>query len=62
MSLRGTVYRHYHGGLRQVQALREAADGGDPLPLVTGYGDYLGMWAIVKVEETQSEPTLTGRR
>jgi uncharacterized protein len=54
LSLPGVFYPHYKGGLSQMPALRLAAEAGLPLPLITGYGFFLGLWVIASVSETQS--------
>ena len=53
ITLNGTIYPHYRGGLGQVDALRSEAAAGRPLQLVTGAGAVLGLWVVERVEETQ---------
>lgn len=58
ISLQGMVLPAWRGGLGQIEQLREmarapASGNGDPLPLVTGYGEYLGDYVITKVDEQQ---------
>ena len=53
VTLAGTIYPHYRGGLGQVAAMRAAAEQGEPLRLVTGAGAVMGLWVIHRVEETQ---------
>ena len=53
ISLDGTIYPHYRGGLGQIDALRTEAAKGEALQLVTGRGDVLGSWVVERVEETQ---------
>ena len=53
ISLGGTIYPHYRGGLGQLDAMRTEAGAGRPLQLVTGTGVVLGQWVIERVEETQ---------
>ncbi len=53
MSLPGTFHPHFKGGLAQLPAMRLAAEQGQPLPLITGYGSFLGLWAITRIDETQ---------
>ena len=53
MSLSGTIYPAYRGGLGQLDALRLEAGSGEPLQLVTGVGEVLGLWVVDRVEETQ---------
>ncbi|MEQ4538017.1 MAG: phage tail protein [Billgrantia sp.] len=53
VSLDGTLYPHYRGGLGQVVALRELAGLGRPWLLVDGLGVVYGEFAITHVEETR---------
>lgn len=53
ISLDGVIYPHYRGGLRQVDQMRAQAGLGQPLPLVTGFGRYLGNYVIEKIREGQ---------
>lgn len=54
MSLPGVFFPHWKGGLAQLPVMRLAAEQGQPLPLVTGYGTFLGMWVIEKIDESQT--------
>lgn len=54
ISLDGTIYPHYRGGLRQIDHMRAQAGLGQPLALTTGFGRYLGMFAITKIKEDQT--------
>lgn len=51
--LPGVFFPHWRGGLSQLPAMRLAAEQGLPLPVVTGYGFFLGLWVIESIEETQ---------
>ncbi|MEY9128351.1 phage tail protein [Bradyrhizobium yuanmingense] len=53
ITLDGVIYPHYRGGLRQVDQMRAQAGLGQPLPLVTGFGRYLGNYVIEKIREGQ---------
>ncbi len=53
VSLAGEIYPHYRGGLGQLDALCREAGVGEPLQLVTGGGEVLGLWVVERVEETQ---------
>ncbi len=53
ISLRGLLYPHHRGGLRQIHALRAEAHRGKPLLLTAGNGDVLGLWSITRIDETQ---------
>lgn len=54
MSLPGVFYPHFKGGLSQLPAMRLAAEQGLPMPLITGYGFFLGTWVITRIDETQT--------
>lgn len=54
MSLPGVFFPHWKGGLSQLPTMRLVAEQGQPLPLVTGYGFFLGLWGISNIDETQS--------
>lgn len=53
ITLTGSVYPHYKGGLRQVDSMRAEAAKGEPLILVDGMGWVLGKWVILTVSETK---------
>lgn len=52
VELDGVIYPHFKGGLHQVQAMRELAGLGKPLPMVDGTGKIWGEWVIEQVQET----------
>jgi uncharacterized protein len=54
LTLPGVFFPHFKGGLAQLPAMRLAAEQGMSLPLITGYGFFLGTWAITRIDETQS--------
>lgn len=54
ISLPGVVYTEWRGGLRQIAAMRAAAEKGEPLLMVDGRGNMMGRWVIDRVEEEQS--------
>jgi uncharacterized protein len=54
LTLPGVFYPHFRGGLSQLPAMRLAAEMGKPMPLITGYGFFLGLWVIQRIDETQS--------
>lgn len=65
ISLEGLVLPAWRGGLGQIDALREMAaapanGSGEPLPLVTGYGQYLGDYVILRAEERQETILVSG--
>lgn len=53
--LPGVVFSDFRGGSYQVDALRQLAAMGQPLPLLNAYGKVLGRWVIEKIDETASE-------
>lgn len=55
LTLTGTIYPHFRGGLGQINAMRKEADKGKPLILVDGTGKVWGKWCIVKAHERQSQ-------
>lgn len=54
MSLQGTIYPQFKGGLRQITAMRAEAGLGIPLMLISGNGSAFGRWCIMTISETQS--------
>lgn len=57
ISLSGTIYPHWRGGLGQMSALRDMAATGEPQPLVYAFetsGQYCGLWCIESIEETRT--------
>lgn len=55
MSLSGTIYPGFRGGLIQLDNLRALAVKHEPQQLMNGQGFLLGTWVITNVEEKQSE-------
>lgn len=53
ITLEGTVYPFYRGGLGQIDEMRRIAYAGTPLSLVDGRGFAHGRWVIRRIEETQ---------
>lgn len=53
VTLDGTIYPYYKGGLGQMAALRELAGLGQAWLLVDGLGTVYGEMAITRVEETR---------
>ena len=51
MTLEGTIYPHFKGGLRQVELMRAVAGLGQPMILVDGLGWVLDRWCIEGIEE-----------
>ncbi|MDO5058087.1 MAG: phage tail protein [Lautropia sp.] len=53
ITLDGVIYPEWRGGLGQLDAMRAQAGRGEPLVLVDGRGQALGMWVVESVSETQ---------
>lgn len=54
LTLDGTIYPHFKGGLRQVASMRLIAGTGVPLFMTDGLGFAWHRWCIVSVSETGS--------
>lgn len=52
ITLEGTIYPHFKGGLGQIDAMRAEADQGAPLILVDGIGKVWGKFVIARISET----------
>lgn len=52
ISLKGTIYPTFKGGLGQLDSMREAADKGEPLQYIDGRGNVIGNYCIKSVKET----------
>ena len=55
ISLSGSIYPHFRGGLGQIDAMRAEADAGEPLSLVDGRGNNLGQWCIQSISDTEKQ-------
>lgn len=53
LELEGVIFPHYRGGAGQLDRMRRQASVGVPLPLVSGYGRFLGVWCCSRISETQ---------
>jgi hypothetical protein len=51
ISLRGSIYPHFRGGLGQIDGMRAQAGLGTPLLLVDALGSVKGFWCITRVLE-----------
>lgn len=60
ISLPGTIYPEYRGGLGQVEAMAALADKGMPLDMISGTGVVLGRWVIERLEEKHSTFAVQG--
>ncbi len=54
ISLKGAIYPGRAGGLKQLDTLRSIGRALRPLSLVTGYGEVLGNWCLLSLDEEQS--------
>jgi len=54
ITLEGTIYPQFKGGLRQITLMRTEAGLGVPLLLISGNGQAFGRWCITSINETQS--------
>lgn len=54
ITLSGSIFPYFKGGLGQLNAMRNAASAGTPLPLIDGRGRVLGLWVIESVTEKQA--------
>lgn len=54
VTMSGSIYPAYRGGLKQLPAMRAEADKGEPLLLVDGTGLSWGQYCITKIDETQT--------
>ncbi|RMO19017.1 hypothetical protein ALQ47_03112 [Pseudomonas cichorii] len=54
LSLKGTIFPGFKGGLKQLDTLRSIGRNLQPLSLTTGYGEVLGNWCLLSVDEEQS--------
>lgn len=61
VSVRGTIPPHFKGGLEQVDRLRELADRGTPMQLVTGTGEAAGRFIVTSCQETQRVFSVQGQ-
>jgi len=54
LSLKGAIFPGHRGGLKQLDTLRSIGRALQPLTLTTGYGEVLGTWCLLSVDEEQS--------
>lgn len=54
ITLKGAIFTHHKGGIKQLGVLRSIGRNLQALKLVTGYGEVLGDWCLVSVDEEQS--------
>jgi len=53
ITIEGTIFPGFKGGLGQLQRLRSIGQELRPLSLTTGFGEFLGNWCLASVSETQ---------
>ncbi len=61
LDLKGTIYPHYRGGMKQLDVMRAQAGRGVPLLLVDGLGFIWSQWVILQVDETQTVMLTNGQ-
>lgn len=54
ITLKGAIFPNHKAGLKQLNTLRSIGRNLRALNLVTGYGEVLGDWCLISVEEEQS--------
>ena len=54
MTLKGSIFPGFKGGLKQLDTLRSIGAQLLPLTLTTGYGEVLGTWCLKNLDEEQS--------
>lgn len=54
ISLKGVIFPGFKGGLKQLDTLRTIGRRLQPVNLTTGYGEVLGTWCLLNIEEDQS--------
>ncbi|WP_415764888.1 phage tail protein [Pseudomonas sp. ZB1P45] len=53
LTLKGTIYPGFKGGLKQLETLRTIGARLQPLTLTTGYGEVIGTWCLKTIAEEQ---------
>jgi phage protein U len=54
ITIKGAVFPGFRGGLKQLNTLRSIGEQLKPVLLTTGYGEVLGSWCLVSINEDQS--------
>ncbi len=54
LSIKGVIYPGQKAGIKQLDTLRSFGRALQPLGLTTGYGEVLGNWCLLSVDEEQS--------
>lgn len=60
ITLRGIIYPYFRGGLGQVDRLRAQAGQGVPLPLISGLGRVIGLFAVMRLDDVETYFTSGG--
>ncbi len=60
IEVQGLIFPAAGGDAAAPAALRALAAAGEPVLVSTGYGDVLGRWAVLSIEEEQSRPHADG--
>lgn len=53
LTLKGTIYPGFKGGIKQLDTLRTIGARLQPLTLTTGYGEVIGTWCLKTIAEEQ---------
>lgn len=53
MTIKGAIFPLFRGGIGQLNELRSIGRRLQPLTLTTGYGEVLGTWCLLSVDEEQ---------
>lgn len=53
LTLKGTIYPGFKGGLKQLDTLRTIGARLQPLTLTTGYGEVIGTWCLKTINDEQ---------
>lgn len=53
LTLKGTIYPGFKGGIKQLDTLRTIGARLQPLTLTTGYGEVMGTWCLKTIAEEQ---------
>lgn len=54
LKLDGVIYSNYKGGILQIPLMKQTAAQGQPLMLIDGLGNVLGLWIITALQEKQT--------
>lgn len=53
LTIKGAIFPTFRGGLKQLSTLRSIGQRLQPMMLTTGYGEVLGSWCLVSLNEEQ---------